>query len=103
MLNKLKILCRHYVSERYKIKNPLFPCNGPGVINSLPESPRNAPSSTPVFTLRSFNTVSFLHTSSIVPNNIKGNDVVTKEERADNERTLSGHEARPLATAEVQQ
>ena len=38
MLNKLKILCRHYVSERYKIKNPLFPCNGPGVINSLPES-----------------------------------------------------------------
>ena len=102
MLNKLKILWRRYVSERYKIKNPLFPCNGTGVINSLPESPQNTPSNTPFSALRSFNIASFLHTSSIVPNNIKGNDAVTKEERADNERTLSGHETPPLATAEVQ-
>ena len=72
MLNKLKILCRHYVSEQYKIKNPLFPINGPGVINSLPESPQNTPSNTHFFALRSFNIVSFLHTSSIVPNNIIG-------------------------------
>ena len=101
MLNKLKILCRHYVSEQYKIKNPLFPCNGAGVINNLPESPQNAPSNTPFFALRSFNIVSFLHTYSIVPDYIKANEAITKEERADNERTLSEHQARPVATAEM--
>ena len=102
MLNKLKILCRHYVSERYKIKNPLFPCNGTGVINSLPESPQNAPSNTPFSALRSFNTVSFLHPSSIVPDYIKANEAITKEQRANNERTLSEHESRSIATAEAQ-
>ena len=103
MLNKLKILCRHYVSERYKIKIPLFPCNGPGVINSLPESPQNTPSNTHFFAFRSFNIVSFLHPSSIVPDDIKANEAATKEQRANNERTLSEHPARPVATAEVQQ
>ena len=93
MLNKLKILCRHYVSEQYKIKNPLFPINGPRVINNLPESPQNAPSNTHFFALRSFNIVSFLHPSRIVPDYIKANEARTKEQRANNERTLSDHEA----------
>lgn len=41
-----------------------------------------------------------IHPASF-PINISGNDAVTKEERADNERTLSEHQAHPVATAEV--
>ena len=42
-----------------------------------------------------------IHPASF-PINIEWNDVVTKEERANNERTLSEHESRSIATAEEQ-
>ena len=42
--------------------------------------------------VRSISYPSCIHPASF-PINISGNDAVTKEERTDNERTLSGHEA----------
>ena len=69
---------------------------------ACPKVPKTPPQTHPFSPfVRSISYPFCTHPASF-PINISGNDAVTKEERTDNERTLSGHQARPVATIEMQ-